>query len=158
MKAMKGTKRSGRHKTGRTGWLAPIDLRLFSPRPPSHAQASPAAVLSRRDRAEDAGRQFESVGLQPCREAWSRPGRSQLGDHFAVGCLSLDLEQEDVLQHDDIAFHALNLGDVRDLALAIVEASLLDDQVDRRGDLLADVLDRHSHTEHDSLSLHTAHP
>ena len=44
---------------------------------------------------------------------------------------------------------------MRDLALAILEAGLLDDQVDRRGDLLADDLERHIHTRHHRHRLHT---
>src|SRR5258707_4780454 len=48
------------------------------------------------------------------------------------------LEDEHVLHDDHVAFHALNLGDVDDLARSVLEAALLEDQVYRRLDLLAD--------------------
>src|SRR6188474_285764 len=48
------------------------------------------------------------------------------------------LEDEHVLHDDDVAFHALDLGDVDDLTGPVLETALLDDEVDRRGDLLTD--------------------
>ncbi len=47
-------------------------------------------------------------------------------------------ELEDGLHDDRVAFHAGDLGDVGDLARAVGQAGALDDEVDRRGDLLAD--------------------
>ena len=46
---------------------------------------------------------------------------------------------------DDVALHALDLGDVDDLARAVAHARLVDDQVDGRGDLLADRPHRQVH-------------
>jgi hypothetical protein len=44
----------------------------------------------------------------------------------------------DVLQRDDLALHADHFGDVADAARAVPAALDLDDEVQRRGDLLAD--------------------
>src|SRR3954466_14484888 len=52
------------------------------------------------------------------------------------------VEHEDVLQRDDVAFHALHLGDVRDAPGAVPEAADVHDQVERRCHLLADGPDR----------------
>ena len=52
------------------------------------------------------------------------------------------VEQEQVLERDDVALHADDLGDVRDVARAVLEPGLVHDQVDRAGDLLADGADR----------------
>ena len=68
-------------------------------------------------------------------------GRIPVGFEPALD-LALDdarlLEHEHVLHDDDITLHALDLGDVDDLARPVLEARLLDDEIDRRGDLLAD--------------------
>ena len=58
------------------------------------------------------------------------------------------VEDEDVLQGDDVALHADDLGDVGDPARAVLEARLVHDQVDRGGDLLADRADRQVHAGH----------
>src|SRR3954465_8898540 len=39
------------------------------------------------------------------------------------------LEDEDILHDDDVTFHPLDFGDVGDLARAVLEAALVDDQV-----------------------------
>src|SRR5205823_4394113 len=46
-------------------------------------------------------------------------------------------EVEHVLHHDRVAFHALDLGDVHDPAGAVLEAALMDDEINSGGDLLA---------------------
>src|SRR5207237_9301470 len=46
-------------------------------------------------------------------------------------------EQEHVLEGDLVAFHALHFGHVGHFARAIAHAALLDDDVHRRADLLA---------------------
>src|SRR5690606_27172251 len=48
------------------------------------------------------------------------------------------VEQEDVLEGDDVALHALHLGDVGDAAGAVTEPGEVDDEVEGRGHLLAD--------------------
>ena len=48
------------------------------------------------------------------------------------------VEQEDVLQGDDVALHALHLGDVGDAAGAVAQSGEVHDQVERRCHLLAD--------------------
>ena len=49
-----------------------------------------------------------------------------------------EVEQEDVLEGDDVALHALHLGDVGDAAGAVPEAGEVHDEVERRGHLLTD--------------------
>ena len=49
-----------------------------------------------------------------------------------------EVEQEDVLERDDLALHARDLGHVGEAAGAVLQALLVHDQLDRRGDLLAD--------------------
>ena len=49
-----------------------------------------------------------------------------------------EVEQEDVLEGDDVALHALHLGDVGDAAGAVTQAGEVHDEVERRGHLLAD--------------------
>jgi len=61
-----------------------------------------------------------------------------LADHAAVRREPRLLEREDVVQRDDAALDAGDLADRRHLARPVGEARLLDDQVDRGGDLLAD--------------------
>ena len=56
--------------------------------------------------------------------------------------------EEDVLEGDHVALHPLDLGDVGDVARAVLEAGLVHDQVDRGGDLLADGADRQVHAGH----------
>src|SRR6266545_5745300 len=115
---------------------------------PSRPLASPRLALVAYIRTKHARRQLEAMCLQPRSEARSRAGRLQLSKNPALGRLALHLQDEDILQHNDITLHPLNLGDIRDLALAILKTGLLDNQVDRRGDLLANNLEWHIHTGH----------
>ena len=59
-----------------------------------------------------------NLSMKPggCRSAASR--RCDL----AVFVHAVELEQEDVLEGDGVAFHAAHFGDVRDLARAVLEA------------------------------------
>ena len=80
------------------------------------------------------------------------PGRLEAALDLALDDAGL-LEDEHVLHDDDVAFHALDLGDVDDLAGPVLEPALLDDQVDRRGDLLADGADRQVDAGHEDHRL-----
>ena len=58
------------------------------------------------------------------------------------------VEEEDVLQGDDVALHPPTSVMCGDPARAVLEAGLLDDQVDGAGDLLADGPHRQVHAGH----------
>ena len=84
-------------------------------------------------------------------------GRMPVGSQVAVDLALRDarlLEGEDLLHDDDVAFHALDLGDAGDPACAVLEAGLVDDEVDSGGDLLADGPQRQVHTGHEDHRLH----
>src|SRR6476659_4859207 len=87
--------------------------------------------------AEEARRQVDAHDLELLDELRPDPGRLQPALDLALDDTGL-LEDEHVLHDDDVAFYALDLGDVDDLPGPVLEAALLDDEVDRRGDLLAD--------------------
>src|SRR6188472_4430628 len=86
---------------------------------------------------EDRRRELYVRVLDLGHELRAHARRLDLPDHATVleGFL---LEQEHVLEGDLVAFHALHFGDVGDLAGAVAHAALLDDDVDRGADLLAD--------------------
>src|SRR6476659_576793 len=86
--------------------------------------------------AEQAGREVDAHDLELLDELGPDPGRLEPALDLALDHAGL-LEDEHVLHDDDVAFHALDLGDVDDLPGPVLEAALLDDEVDRRGDLLA---------------------
>src|SRR6185436_21094553 len=86
---------------------------------------------------EEARWQVDAHDLELLDELGPDPGRLQPSLDLALDDAGL-LEDEHVLHDDDVAFHALDLGDVDDLPGPVLEAALLDDEVDRRGDLLAD--------------------
>src|ERR1700704_4404727 len=65
-------------------------------------------------------------------------GRVVAPDQLAVRILAQEIEQEQILGDDDVAFQAHHLGDVRDAARTVAQARRLDDDVDRRADHLAD--------------------
>src|SRR5213075_424378 len=73
----------------------------------------------------------EILGLVP--ECRAQPRELVAADDAAGGILALDLVDEEVLQRDDVAFHADDLGHMRDLARAVAQARRLDDDVDRAG-------------------------
>src|SRR3954452_16970862 len=86
---------------------------------------------------EEAGREIDPHDLELLDELRPDPCRLEPALDLAFDDAGL-LEHEDVLHDDDIAFHPLDFGDVHDLARPVLETRLLDDEVDRRGDLLAD--------------------
>src|SRR5690349_4213349 len=81
--------------------------------------------------AEDAVRQVDAHRLEVLDELRPDAGRLEPALDLAVDHARL-LEDEHVLHDDRVTFHALDLGDVHDLAGAVLEARLVDDQVDRR--------------------------
>ena len=60
----------------------------------------------------------------------------------------------DVLERDDVTLHADHLGHVADAAGAVAEAVDVDDEVERRGDLLADGPRRQVEAGHQHHRLH----
>ena len=66
------------------------------------------------------------------------------------------LEDEDVLDEDLVVLDPVDLGDVDDLAGAVLEAGGVDDEVDGRGDLLADRPQREVHAGHEDHRLEAA--
>ena len=82
------------------------------------------------------------VGRRPVGSSW--PITVPVGDH------ALDLELEQLLERDHVGLHPLHLGDRGDAARAVLQPLEVDDQVERRRDLLADrahrqVVARHQH-------------
>ena len=59
-----------------------------------------------------------------------------------------EVEQEDVLEGDDVALHALHLGDVGDATGAVTQAGQVHDAVEGRGHLLPDGPDRQVEAGH----------
>src|SRR3989442_12355066 len=87
--------------------------------------------------AEDVRRELDAGGVELRHELRADAGGPQAADDLAVDVAGL-LEDEDVLHDDDLAFHALYLGDRHDLARSVLEPGDLDDEVHGGGDLLAD--------------------
>src|SRR5262245_47271127 len=104
--------------------------------------------------AEEARRQVDAHDLELLDELRADAGRLQATLDLALGHAGL-LEDEHVLHDDDVAFHALDFGDVGDLARAVLEAALMDDQVDCRGHLLADGPQRQVDARHEDHRLET---
>src|SRR5436190_2155435 len=102
--------------------------------------------------AEDVLRQLDAGGLELLAELRADARRAELADDLAVDVRGL-LEDEHVLQHDRLAFHALDLGDVRDLARSILEAADLHDDVERGGHLLTDRAGGQVDTSHETHRL-----
>jgi hypothetical protein len=65
------------------------------------------------------------------------------------------LEGKDVLHDDDITLHPLDLGHIGDFSGSVLEAVLLNDQVDRRRDLFADGAHGKVHPGHQTHRLQT---
>src|SRR2546423_2985825 len=87
--------------------------------------------------AEDVRRHVDAHDLELLDELGPDAGRLQAALDLAFDDTGL-LEDEDILHDDDITFHTLDFGDVGDLAGAVLEAALQDDEVDGRRDLLTD--------------------
>src|SRR3954467_2310587 len=99
----------------------------------STVSSSPRLVAE----AEEARGQMDPHHLELLDELRSDAGWLQAALDLAFGHPGL-LEDEHVLHDDDVAFHALDLGDVDDLPGPVLEPALLDDEVHRRGDLLTE--------------------
>src|SRR4029453_682631 len=54
----------------------------------------------------------------------------------------LEIEQKDVLEDDDVAFHPYDLGDVSQPPSSVLQPGLMDDHIYGRSDLLTDRADR----------------
>src|SRR4029078_5909678 len=102
--------------------------------------------------AEEARWQVDAHDLELLDELGPDPGRLQPSLDLALDDAGL-LEDEHVLHDDDVAFHALGLGDVDDLPGPVVEGALLDDEVDGRVDLLADGPQRQVDSGHEDHRL-----
>src|SRR5436309_4452965 len=83
---------------------------------------------------EQARRQVDALDLELLDELGADPGRLQPALDLALEDPGL-LEDEDILHHDDVTFHPLDLGDVGDTPGPVLQTCLVDDEVDRRGDL-----------------------
>src|SRR3970040_346066 len=101
---------------------------------------------------EEALGNVNALDLEALDELGTDAGRLQPALDLAVEDARL-LEDEDVLHDDDVALHPLDFGDVGDLAGAVLEPRLVDDEVDRRGDLLADGADREVAAGHEDHRL-----
>src|SRR6185312_157865 len=73
---------------------------------------------------EEARRQVDAHDLELLDELGPDPGRLQPALDLALDDAGL-LEDEHILHHDDVTFHPLDLGDVRDLARAVLESALV---------------------------------
>src|SRR5688500_7077014 len=102
--------------------------------------------------AEDVRREMDAHHLELLHELRPDPGRLEAALDLALDDARL-LEDEHVLHDDDVALHALDLGDVRDLPGPVLEARLVDDEVHRRGDLLAEGADREVDAGHEDHRL-----
>src|SRR5689334_4001333 len=68
-----------------------------------------------------------AVVLGALPEAWAgNARRAMAANDLAMRILARDLVDDEVLQRDDIAFHAQHLGDVGDLARAVAQTGGLD--------------------------------
>ena len=96
---------------------------------------------------EDAGGQVDAGVEQLVEELGPQAGRLDLADLAAVG-RHAGHEAEELLEQDDVALEALHLFDGDDAAGAVRRPLELDDDVDGRGDLLADGPDRQLEAGH----------
>src|SRR5664280_404945 len=110
----------------------------------------PAFALE--DEAEESGRQVDPLHLELLDELRPDPGWLQATLDLAFDDAGL-LENEDVLHHDHVTFHPLDLGDIRDSPRSILEARLVDDEVHGGRDLLADGTQREIHAGHQDHGL-----
>ena len=76
-----------------------------------------------------------------------KPGRAQATNNFTVLIAGL-LEEEDIGHGDDIAFHPADFGNIDHFSSAISQTFLVDDQIDRRGNLLSDCPHWQLHPSH----------
>src|SRR5688500_5073013 len=97
-----------------------------SPRDGSNARVVPEPMGD--PGGEQALWQLDAVPSQLLLELRADPGPAELSLDLAANDAPL-LEAEDVLKDDDVALHALDLGDVRHLPRAVEEPLLVYDQV-----------------------------
>src|SRR5438874_2393953 len=117
------------------GWLA------------ASLDRAPAYVPGR----EELGRYFDPVPCEFREERRSQSGRIEAPDDCPVRFDAIDLELEEILERDRVAFHPLYLCDRSDAAGPVVEAVELHDQIERGGDVLPDRAKRQfvsSHQHH----------
>ncbi len=90
----------------------------------SYSNTSAGSLMPRSSRCrENLGRSPVDLSLPRNRPSSSTPARV--------------VEVGDVLHDDRLALHALDLGDVRDASAAVAESGEMDDEIQRRDDLLA---------------------
>ena len=102
----------------------------------AHAELVGRLRVVRRD-PEFARRQLDPVRLEPAHEGRPDAGRLERPLDLALDDAGL-LVLEDVLEQDLVVVDPVDLGDVDDLARAVLEPGGVDDQVDGRRDLVAD--------------------
>src|SRR4051794_21609251 len=86
---------------------------------------------------EQLGPQFDAEVLELLGEARPDARGLQLAlEAAALVDAHAEVEQEDVLEGDDVALHALHLRDVRDAAGAVAQTAEMHDQVEGGGHLL----------------------
>ena len=91
----------------------------------------------------------EAQVVQLLEERGTQPGCLERAENLSLSIDSgLEVEQEDVLEGDDLTFHPDDFRDVCDPTRSVLHAFLMDDHVDRGGDLLADRLHRQLHPRH----------
>src|SRR3989337_163279 len=98
------------------------------------ARAS-VSMLGRHPR-EDTRRQLDADALEALGAARADARRPEGPLHLPLAVDARLLEAEDVLHRHHLPLHAGHLAHVRQLARAVREAADLDDDVQRRGDLL----------------------
>src|SRR5215475_4976139 len=126
----------------------PSAIRMTAPAAKAAMMSVPVSISVLEGEPEDVVREVDALRFELLDELRPDAGRLEPALDLAVDHAGL-LEDEHVLHDDGVAFHALDLGDVRDLAGAVLEAGLVDDQVDRGRDLLADGADREVDAGHE---------
>src|SRR5919112_5435561 len=92
--------------------------------------------------AEEARWERDPAALELVQEARPKSRRAQSADDRAIRLDAVDLELEQLRQRDDLGLHPPHLGDRGDAARAVLHPLDVDDEIERRGDLLPDGLDR----------------
>ena len=81
--------------------------------------------------------QLKASRFEFLRELRPDSGRNKIADDATLGRNSAALEQENILQRDDVTFHARNLSDMRKPPRPVAQSANLHYQLDRRCDLAA---------------------
>src|SRR5690349_20322124 len=101
------------------------------------------------------GPKLKPGSLEPRGKDRADPGRLQFAYDLAMLTDACLLELEDIRQHHDVTLHAHDLGDGGHFSGAILQTRLLDDEVDRRRDLLPDYFQWEVHACHQHHGFHT---